>query len=272
MTTVVHASGNPQEIAQANEQHLASVLPGLLTSALEAARFAGWSMTATFWLPVDPAPGEDVAPASGNAYVDGAIILPWDKVTLNGVALPGLCKLTVPMIMVRLDDHKQPGFSGSPFVPLGVANAILDLEVKLLTPEDWSGSAESVGAQEWISLLWTNPLKKWRGAGNLQKQKQLSPKQAADVVPIWEIGHPMLEGSQIGKVAIAGYQPPHDGPEGPQTKVIKFKFRQWVPKPARAPSKPRPAPTVNPAFALNYTPSNMSVQPPSATKSDLKRK
>lgn len=222
-------------------------------------------MSAPFWLPTDAAPGEDVAPADGNAYNPAVKIYPWDKITLNGEELPGLCKLIVPMISIRLDDHKQPGFSLSPFVPLGLPPATLDLDWRLVTPEDWRS------AQAWIALLWGNPTKKFRGAGQLQKTKQLTKTQAADVVPVWEIGHPMLEGTQINKVAVVGYQPPQDAPDSPQAKLIKLRFRQWAPAPKKAPSKPRPVekPTAQP---FQFNPSNQAGPPPSANPSELKRK
>ncbi len=189
----------------------------------------------------------------------------WDKVSLNGQVLPGICRLKVPPIMVRLDTKKQPGFNGTPITPLGLVPAIIDLEIRFMDFE-WDD------VQIWIDLLWTKPTKKWQGAGTLQKLKGLTDKQAQDVVPVWDISHPMLAGSNVDKVVVVGYTPPDDDGT-PQRKIVKFKLHQWSAAAAKAPSKPRPQagrPVVQPFRLDQTTPANQAASPPS--KTDTKRR
>jgi hypothetical protein len=208
-------------------------------------------LTSVFQLdgPVD-VNGRPVFNGDGPLYSENA----WDRVTLNGNEIPGICAVKCES-KLQIDQQKGPKHDGALLVVQGVLPSPIDISVTIWTEQQWGTFVEL------IPLIWRKPNKSG-DINSIAKTLRLSQAAAAQALLAVDIIHPACQMFGINYVIVSGMSQPEDGPV-PQSKVIRIKCVQYLPPSRKTiPSKPHARPIDVPVDPRIVTP---AVEPPSKT-------
>jgi hypothetical protein len=144
---------------------------------------------------------------------------PWEKVTIDNLIIPGLCKVTATSKQ-RIEIKKTKGKDGGTTLLLGIDPASVDIEVTIWTPEQ-------LDTLNWLmGRLWRRPSKR-------AVSDRLQGTESAEITDnaAFTIEHPACAMIGVFSVVIERVEPPVL--QGDGTAKMKITAVQYIKPPAQ---------------------------------------
>ncbi len=158
-------------------------------SAPEAADPKGLIPRAPFW---------DLSPGGVYVQFDERMITPWERVTIAGIQLPGLCRVTSPGRPRKVGTYSGPGEEVEELLDFGAQAGHVSIACLMWTPDHLARWEAFTEAQE-------------KRIDNFRWQQVSAPNDAASV-PAVEIQHPGLALARITTIYLTQIGVLDDGP------------------------------------------------------------
>lgn len=155
---------------------------------------------------------------------------PHDVVTLGGIKLPGICKVTAAP-SIQLDRQKVADTDSTNWIRRGYLPGPIDIECMVWTPEQWEQLEFA------ISKLWKRPHKQAPVERGTSKKKSDTKAGAEEArASALTILHPNLALLGIRSVILEKVNLPEPGPvKG--SRVVHFLCKEYVADPASPPKE-----------------------------------